>query len=192
MAMHIDRKLNLVVPIEREDGTSVYVHSTPISKEVFEKYFLVISKAFTAIYDEGLHVLGGPRVAHMMLRKVATDAGVWSGENGVELGLMNEIRRLSNVIVLTENGWKPMPLDSALARETLTDEEVSEAEGAIVFFILVSAMHKRNQVRATLQAMETMWDTLSTLYNCTEYAQLLPISTEIEISQVPAASSVAY
>ena len=61
--MHINRKLNLVIPIERADGSQIFTHSTPISAEVFDKYFLVIAKTFSAIYSEGLGPLGGPRVA---------------------------------------------------------------------------------------------------------------------------------
>ena len=75
--MEINRKLNLVVPIERESG-EVYVHSMPIGRQVFERYFLVISKAFASIFQEGLNFYSGPRIAAMMIRQVATEGGTLS------------------------------------------------------------------------------------------------------------------
>ena len=43
--MKIDRRLNLVQPIETGSGT-VYLHSVPLSREVWETYFLVLSKTY--------------------------------------------------------------------------------------------------------------------------------------------------
>jgi len=100
--MKLDKALNLVIPIDQDEGR-IYVHSTPISLEVFEKYFLAISKTFAAIYSEGLNVLAGPRVAALMLRRVSDDLGL-------DTGLIDEIRRLSNVIV----SGKAVPLEVAL------------------------------------------------------------------------------
>ena len=33
--MKIDRKLNIVIPVETESKGLIYVHSTPISRDVF-------------------------------------------------------------------------------------------------------------------------------------------------------------
>ena len=70
--MKINRALNLVIPVELESGT-VYIHSTPISREVFEEFYLVISKTFTRIFTEGLGAIGGARIANLMLRDVAKE-----------------------------------------------------------------------------------------------------------------------
>src|SRR3954465_11092498 len=94
--LRIDKRLNLVIPIETSIGT-VFVHSCPIRREIFEKYFLIISKTFAAIYSEGLNVIAGPRVALMMLKQIAINANAWEGNDGVESGLLNEIRRITNV-----------------------------------------------------------------------------------------------
>ena len=56
--MKINRALNLVIPIDSEKG-QLFVHSTPISREIFEQYFLVISKTFAAIFSEGLGAIAG-------------------------------------------------------------------------------------------------------------------------------------
>lgn len=177
--MNIDRKLNLVLPVERETG-AIYVHSTPISKAVFETYFEVISKTFASIYGGGHAVQAGPRIAAMMLKKVATDMGIWGGQAGVENGLMNEIRRLSNVIAIGDRGWETMPLDDAIARDVLGEDDLSEVENAIVFFIVASSMHKKTDLPAVLGGMGVLWDALTTSSNSTEYANSLKTSTRDE------------
>jgi hypothetical protein len=176
--LHIDKKLNLVVPIERDDGTVIYVHSEPLDNEVFERYFLVLSKAFAMIYAEGLTVIAGPRVAALVLKKVAMDMGAWEGEGGVDHGLMNEIRRLSNVIVPTPAGWQTMPLHNAKQDGTLTAEEVGEAEGQIAFFMLTSALNKRRQLLVIMAGVNRLWGAQTTLSNSTEYAASLRTLTE--------------
>lgn len=174
--MRIDRHLNLVIPIERESGT-VYVHSTPISTEVFETYFLEISKAFAAIMQQGLNVIAGPRIAYLMLKRVSEGLGTWGG---VESGLMNEIRRLSNVVLPGERGWHAIPLEDALRRELLAPADVAEAEGAIVFFILVSAMVHRKDLSAWLDQACGLWRMQTVSSHCTAFANSLPTSTETE------------
>lgn len=178
--MRIDKKLNIIVPIERDDGL-IYVHSTPIGREVFENYFVVISKTFSAIYAQGLGPIAGPRVAAMMLKKVAKDLGVWDGEAGVGNGLMAEIRRLSNVVTPGENGWTTLPLQNAIDRQILTEDELSEAEGAITFFMVASAMHRKRDLPAILSdGMGHLWGTQTTSLDSTEYARSLPTLTATE------------
>ena len=104
--MRINKALNLVIPVDWEMGGQIFVHSTPISREVFEQYFLVISKTFAAIFSQGLGAVAGPRIAYLMLKKTAEDMGLWAGPAGVGAGLMNEMIRLSNVIMPDEKGCK--------------------------------------------------------------------------------------
>jgi hypothetical protein len=178
--MKIDKRLNLVTEVETENGT-VFVHSAPISREVFEKYFLVISKTFAAIIGEGLSFVSGPRVAALMLKKIATDSGVWDGRDGVNNGLMAEIRRLSNVVMSSENGWRTYPLQDVIDKSMLDDSDIAEVEGLIAFFICASAMSRKNELRAVLERM-ALWGSLITSLNSTEYAASLPISTPEETS----------
>ena len=53
--MRLDKKLNLVIPIE-DDERTIYVHSMPISKQVFEANVFIISKTLSVLYEEGLTV----------------------------------------------------------------------------------------------------------------------------------------
>jgi hypothetical protein len=92
--MQIDEQLNLIVPVDRANGTTVWIHASPISREVFQKYWLVLSKAFSGMYAEGLGSIAGPRIAALMLRRVAEEMEIgrgiteWNKPDGVENGLM--------------------------------------------------------------------------------------------------------
>ena len=172
--MIVNEKLNLVIPLEREDGP-VYVHSTPISKMVFERYFLVISKTFSEIYAGGLGAMSGPRVAAMLLRKIATDNGAL---DDVEKGLFAEIRRLTIFICPGLNGWEQTTLHDAIQRNLLDEDELSEVENALTFFIVASAMHRRKERKMILEGAATFWGGQVTLLDCMAWIASLTTSTE--------------
>ena len=177
--MKIDRKLNLVLPLEEEDRT-LYVHSMPISRPVFERYFRVISKTFNEIYTGGHGVISGPRVAAMLLKSNAETMGEWDGEAGVERGLMAEIRRLTNVVALTGNGWESVPYEVARKEGMLDDDTASEVENVIVFFIVASSVHLKAELPAILKTLSGLWNVRVESSNCTDFASSLATSTEIE------------
>src|SRR5688572_26665724 len=184
----IDRKLNIVIPVDTEKGT-VYVHATPISREVFEQYFLVISQTFAALYQQGLNIVAGPRIAGMMLRDLAMKQGTWEGPDGVKEGLVAEMHRLTNVAVPGEKGWQQYPFQEVCDRGILDKDDQSEVEGAVTFFTCVSAMHRRDQLPGVLAGMVSLWDALTTSLNFTAYVASLPILTE-EPSTTTQTSSV--
>jgi hypothetical protein len=174
--MKIDKALNLVCPVDSDNGM-VYIHSMPIGREVFERYFMVISKTFAALFSEGLNTVAGPRVAAMLLKKIAIEMGEWDGEAGVEIGLMGEIRRLSNVAIPGPSGWSTVPLNVAVSREFIDQRDVDEAEGAIVFFTCISLMSKRNEAAYFVRMMCELWSTQTTSLSTTAYAASLPMLT---------------
>jgi hypothetical protein len=197
--VEISRKLNLVQPIETTAGRA-WVHSMPISREVWETYFLIIAKTYAAILSQQLTVIAGPPIAKMLLKAVAQQLGVWEGPQGVEQGLLAEIRRLSNVVMPKgwasaeddaeprATGWDVLPLDEAVRRQAIDDDALAEAEGALVFFTCVSAVLRGPQARGKLTIMldglASLWGASTTLSDVMAYAASLPTST-------PAASSGA-
>lgn len=176
--MRINRNLNLVVPIERADGSQVFVHSTPISSDVFDAYFLPIAKTFSAIYSEGLGVISGPRIADKLLRKISTDMGIWEGPGGVQAGLVAEIRRLTNVFVPGKRGWEMVPFDDAKAAHTIEPDDAVEIEAALTFFTLVSAMHRKSDLPGILGGALRLWGSRTESLSCTEFMNSLPTLTE--------------
>jgi hypothetical protein len=172
----LNRKLNLVLSVETEKGPA-HIHSSPISREVFEDNFLVISRAFTAIYTNGLGPVTGPRVAALLLRDEAKKLNVWER---TQQSLMAEIYRLTNVIAPGENGWETMPFDVAKKRGVLDDDAAAEAENCIVYFICASSIHLRAEMAVAMEGLNTLWSAQTTLLNVTEYMRSLPTSTPEE------------
>jgi len=180
--MQIDKKLNLVLTVDRADRASIFVHSTPIRQEIFTRYYAIIAKTFTRIYGDGLGFLAGPRVAAMILRDVAKAQEQLDGPGGAENGLLNEIKRLTAVIAPGISGWETLPFVEAVARKILSDDEVSEVENAIVFFIVASAMHRKSELTGVLDGAKAIWGGQIVSSTSTEYAASLPISTTAEAS----------
>lgn len=194
--MRIDRKLNLVQPIETETGT-IHLHSMPLSREVWENYFLILSKTYSQLFAQGLHTISGPAVAGLMLRHIATQDGVWEGDAGVKNGLMPEIRRLTNIVLPTGAGWGTLPYEEALRRKMIDDDTATEAEGAIVFFICASAVLRGPKAKAKLGILlgmtESQWGAQYTSSDATAFGASLPTSTPVESSgEKRPASSVPY
>lgn len=187
--MKLDQRLNLIVPVEHGGGT-IYVHSTPIGRAAFEQFYLPISKAFSRMYTEGLGVIGGPRVAMMLLRQSAKDVGQ---EREVEQGLVAEIRRLSNVVMSGPDGWGTVPLQEVLDKKLISEDDISEVENALAFFTLASWMYPRKVCNEMLSEAGSIWGAETSSLNCTEYAGSLKTSTETDSSGAKVTPSrVAY
>lgn len=180
--MRINRALNLVVPFDTAEG-QVYIHSMPISREVFERYFLVISKTFAALISEGLSVISGPAAAFLMLKKIAQDMREWDGPAGVERGLIAEIHRLTNIVAPNpRGGWHTIPFQEALSTGVIEGDDVSEVEGLLCFFTCISTVPRREQRQEILDSMGSLWGARTESLSCTEFAASLPTSIETELS----------
>src|SRR6266404_4042006 len=102
------------------------------------------------------------------------------GVEGINNGLMNEVRRLSNVVMLGDNGWMTIPYQDAVNKQLIAQDDIDEIEGNIIFFICASAVHKRNLIAGVLAMMSNLWGTQTTSLNCTEFGRLLPTPTAVE------------
>lgn len=179
--MKIDRKLNLVIPLTREDGTTLWVYSTPIRKEVFETYFLVLAKTFSALTRNGLDPRSGPSVAALMLREVATatsrdgEINWWDGDDGVggKTGLLAEIVRLSNCLVGTDTGWQTVPLQEALDKKLVADDEKSEVMNLLAFFTVSSLVAPKADRALLVNGMAAIYQLEATSSSFTEWASSL-------------------
>ena len=172
--MRLNEKLHLVVPIyDENDDPNSYVHSAPLSREVFESHFLLISKTFTAIHAEGLGEIAGPRVASLIMRKVAERMRNMESYQA----LMNEIRRLTNVLTREGGRWAMIPFQDAMDRKAIPAGDLAEVENAIVFFMLLSAMQQRRMLAHFLTGAAELWGAQISSLDCTAFAASLPIST---------------
>ena len=179
--MQIDRALNLVIPIER-DGAALYVHSKPISSQVYDTYWRVLARTFADINAQGLGAMG-PRIAAKMLREVADEMGIWRDDPatkrvGVERGLMAEIHRLTNVLVAGNRGWDMVPVDDALKDGHIDEEDLGEVDGILVFFTAASHLFRRANRAEMLQGSLGLWGAQIESSDCTEFLKSLTISTD--------------
>lgn len=181
--MEINKKLNLVIPLERGDGATIYAYSMPIDRALFERYYKIFAKCFSEIYGSGLGIMSAPRVALMIMRDAAKELGVWDGPEGAEHGLVNEIRRLTYVIALTERGWEPVPWHEAITRKLIDDDEISEVENAIAFFTVAWHYHRRSDRKGILEGASKLWGGHLESLSYTEFCAYLPTSTEDAISR---------
>jgi hypothetical protein len=183
--MKIDRNLNLVQKVETDSGVC-YVHSTPITRVEWEEYFYVLSQTYASIFMGGLGVSTGPSMASLMLRKVAKDQGIWDGDAGVQIGLFGAIRRLTNVVIATADGWQTMPFEEVIRRGMVDEDSVAEVENAIVFFICVSSVLRgpksREKLLVTLGMMKALWGAQTTSLDATAYASSLTTSTPAAVT----------
>lgn len=176
--MKINERLNLVVPLYDEaDKVYAYVHSTPISYEVFKANYLLISKTYMSVFGNDLGPFAGPRVAALVMDEVAEKM-----TNGPQMvsALMTEVRRLSTVIMPNDNGWTPVPFEAAIKRGMLDQEDIQEVLSAITFFLVVWHLAPRSARADILSGTALIWGAQLSLLNATAYLNSLPISTGTE------------
>lgn len=172
MRIELKKNLNLMIPL---DGA--YIHSTPVSIQVFEDNFLVLSKTFANMFANGLGAIAGPRVAYLMLKQTAQEMGVW---DKVNREFVQEMIRLSNAAVATPKGYKQVPLHTAIEKQLIGEDDVRDIMGQLSFFTLVWLMNKPNQVEPIMNVVGGLWESQITSLNFTEFVNSLTTSTEIE------------
>lgn len=182
--MQINKRMHFVVPMYGEDGKTIaaYAHSTPLPSEVVDVNFMLLAQTFSSIFNQGLGEAAGPAVAARLLRQIATNTGIWEDEKKQPLRgqvLMEEIRRLTNIIVPGEPGqpWRQLPLQTAVDLGSISPEDKSEVENAVVFFIVVSATLPRAQRKSMLEGAAELWSAQLSFSNSTEWAASLKTST---------------
>jgi hypothetical protein len=180
--LKLNRKLNFVVEVETDSGSSAWVHITPILTETFKTYYATISRAYTELFTGGGGDITGPRVAAFVIEEHAKKLGVWDGKDGVRHGLMEEIRRLSNVVMLTDRGWETLPYSDAVRMKAFSPDDFQEVDHALCFFTLVSAMAPRAQQKGHLEFMAQFWSVRPEPLDFTAFAAGLKTSNVVESS----------
>ena len=214
LGQRIDRGLNLVIPVygephepdpadpkrqRRADETAeahaarvaamdeekpiFWVHSMPISVDLYDRYWRVIAKAMNQLRVDGL-ARNGPRYGFNALRDAANELGDWDGPNGVEAGLLGEVKRLTNVVVpaAAGGGWSTLPLEIAVAQNIVKPGDYREVMQAIVFFICNSAEAPPRARKPILTFLFSPFGAEITSLNSTEFAGSLRTSSPVENS----------
>ncbi|QPO98286.1 hypothetical protein GVI61_17860 [Citrobacter freundii] len=176
--MKIDKKLNLVCSISRDDGSLIYVHTSPFPYEVVEEHCLMLGSLFTSFIAQ-VGGLGAARVAAMMLRKKIKKEQEVTGRDGPNI--VDEIQRQTTVIFNDNGQWKSVPLDSAMKQDIISADEFREVEGEIVFFMVSSAIQKPELIKPTVGSVIGMFGGQLTLSTATEWrGSLLTSKTDTD------------
>lgn len=160
LIVKIDKKLNLVTNITREDGSIVYLHVTPFPYEVVEEHCLLLGNLFTNFISQ-VGGLGAARVAAMMLRKKLKREQDLSAEQGQQgqhgPTIVDEIQRLTSVIWNDGGAWKTTSFDAAMKQGIISPDEYREVEGEVVFFMVSSAIQKAQLIAPTVGSVIGMY-----------------------------------
>lgn len=180
--MKINTALNLVISlVDDEDNIYAYVHSTPISYEVFEANYQLISRTYTEIMRNGADLMNvtGPKIASIVLADVAKGMAGAAGNAGlISAAFLAEVRRLSNVIMPKGDGWEPVPFQAALDRKMLQIEDVREVESVLIFF--TSCWHLLpKKLRAGLATVVPVWGGQTSSSSIMDFIASLPTSKKV-------------
>jgi len=179
--MRIDKKLNFVFPVDTSDHGTVWVYSIPIARSVFETYYDVLGKVFTKCFDgeDPKHVaLTAPQLALPALKAISQTNGTWEGNSGVQRGLLNEIIRLTTIAYAGDKGWESLPLDTAVSRQIIDDENLSEIMSSLIFFTSICKVAPRSLASTFLEMAGSLREWQFTLSGFSEWLSSLPPLTK--------------
>lgn len=188
LIVKIDKKLNLVTNITREDGSIVYLHVTPFPYEVVEEHCLLLGNLFTNFISQ-VGGLGAARVAAMMLRKKLQreqELNADSGQHGPNI--VDEIQRLTSVVWNDGGTWKTTSFDAAMKQGIISHDEYREVEGEVVFFMVSSAIQKAHLIAPTVGSVIGMFGGQLVSLNVTAFRDSLltsnpPTDTQTQSAQ---------
>jgi hypothetical protein len=177
MPLTIDRRLNLVIPVETEGG-EIFVHSAPISRQAFEASYSIIARTFQRIHTHFGNI-AGVQVAALIMREIAAQDAYPNPVTG-NPPFLAEVYRLTNVMVPGGRGYEAIPYEDALRLGKINEEDAAEIDNALVFFTVASSMYRRAVLPVMLAGAMRLWSALTTPLNCMEWAASLKTSTTAE------------
>lgn len=176
--MKLDRRLNLVLTVDRADGSTVYVHSTPVSRQVYEAHYTFIHKVMSSLYEDiGANPVAIQRIVYLRMREmIDNDAKLRPQQQmfaGVRQGFLEEVWRLTNVIVPGPGGYETIPFVEAEQNGTLDDDDVEEVKNDICFFTATSWIHRGKERLGMYELIDQSGGQTTSLH-ATEFQRSLP------------------
>jgi len=184
----INKQLNLVATMRRDDGSIMHVHSQPISSDLFDAHMDVLEDTYAHYMSpQNRDRMGlGARRAHKRLLAIANNLGK---SDEVERGLMPEIRRLTNIALFSGNKWEETGYQDLLDRNVLDQQEIDEINGRLVFFMAASHLFPRDRLEPLMNGAMAMWGAQTTSLPFMEYLNSLQTSTAGASSGATAAAA---
>lgn len=199
--MKINNDFKLVFPVRYSEAGEVLVrgYHTPISREVFEANYRVISATAAEIFGkDGAFAAGaGPHIASIALkdngkrdalahRDVDQDG---NPRDGGAKALLAELKRLTLIIAPGPNGFESVPVDEAIRRDVIDADDWADAESVLVFFTCGSQLVARAEKKARAEIIAGALKAQITYSTLMELSDSSQTSTPAAPSQ-PVVSSV--
>ena len=188
----IDDNLNLVLPVLVEDEVIASAFHTPLSRQVFEANYQLFALTKAELSSKGLHYQmdTGPRICTYVLvdeaRKIAEASGRLDAQGNPDTlkatALLAEIKRLTMICVPEVTGWESIPVDTAIARGKIDQEDWKELESSILFFTCHHFLTKKSDRKKLFLAVASLLGGSATSLPITEYANSLLTSMQSESS----------
>lgn len=187
--MKIDKRMNLVLEVDRGDAPTVYVHHTPISHAAYRQHFDFLAKAMAVMYGDGFAMPSCTRIAYFTMLKMiegereaaasqprpASAAPMPGRYDHIEQTLFAEMWRLTNIIVPGERGLETVPFYEAA--KVLDEEDMDEVRNYLCFFTAASHVHSKRERAGMYEVLEASGAVITSL-DCTEYSRSLQTSTQ--------------
>jgi hypothetical protein len=159
--------------MELDEHRKIYFHSNPISIEVFDANFWLLTQTLSSLYAHGIGPSMSPRIALRALRDAAKQI---DDTQDISQNLVNEIYRLTSVIMPGTNGggWVNLPYYEVKSKKLVDEQILVEVENAIVYFIVASALHLRSELEMAYQGLIGIWKAETTSLSATDYMRSLP------------------
>jgi len=173
----INRRLNLVLTVDRADGSTVHVHSVPVSQAVYEAHYTFFAKVMSSLYEDVQNPTMVARIAYLRMRDlIRKDSELPNHARkfaGVESGLLADMWRLTNVIAPGANGYETIPFLEAEQRGLIDQEDCSEIRNDIAFFTVASWIHSSKERPGMYELLDNTGAQTTSL-DVTEYLRSLP------------------
>jgi hypothetical protein len=187
----LNRKLNLVVKVESDRGT-LHVVAQPVPRSVFEDNFLIMCRAYSMVYSNGLGLVTGPQAAPLLIKLAAKE--LEQAEKGDML--IQEIRRLTNVLAPSSNGvggYEVIDFMDAVRRHLIDEDAAAEIEAAICFFTLAYRAGSHRQMTAATAGLDLFWGAETSALTISDYQRSLPmLTTEEDTGTKPVVTAATF
>jgi hypothetical protein len=173
----LDKRLNLVLEVERDDKSICYIHSAPISRNLWKTHYTFLSMSINSLYADGFPPSTCARIIYNRMLEIAEQQKDRFGN--LSKTLFPEIWRLTNVLVPTDQGFDTVSFYDAMRDPKILDQDnVEEVQNFICFFTAASWVHglSRKEREAFQQLMTKGFGVQITSLPVTEYKSSIPIS----------------
>jgi hypothetical protein len=151
--MRITRDLKLAGSIDTVQSGLIHFYSAQISRDTFDQFFAELGDVVsycTNIDAPADLIRVAPQLAFPALKKAAIKRGTWDAPDGVKNGLVAEIARLTQVAYTSADGRQILPLDAAVSRGILDEDDRAEILSQVVYFLALSLAAEKRLAQETL------------------------------------------